>query len=320
MHEVKLKRPEAAPFARGDRARGRQIDIRIDVLSPAVARRPAEARHAHRRGGKARVRLRLQAHDEPLSRGARRRGRGRGHGRPRASRMREGVGGVDAPARGQRARGVRGPARPFAARAAGEVPPHEPRGRRCRASIPAAMAEASEARRRLVYEELLLLELMLMRQARERERGREPVRHVVDGPRTAALARALPFELTDEQKRAKDDILSALAAPRAANHLLLGDVGTGKTAVAAFAPAAAADTGTQALSWPPPRCSPASTGRASGRCSPRRACAGACSPAPRPMPRGETSSRASRRGRSTCSSARMRFWRTTSRRAASASS
>ena len=117
--------------------------------------------------------------------------------------------------------------------------------------FPQTMAEASEARRRLVYEELLLLELMLMRQARERERGREPVRHVVDGPRTAALARALPFELTDEQKRAKDDILSALAAPRAANHLLLGDVGTGKTAVAAFALAAAADTGTQALFMAP---------------------------------------------------------------------
>ena len=117
--------------------------------------------------------------------------------------------------------------------------------------FPQTMAEASEARRRLAYEELLLLELMLMRQARERERGREPVRHVVDGPRMEALARALPFELTDEQKRAKDDILSALAAPRAANHLLLGDVGTGKTAVAAFALAAAADTGTQTLFMAP---------------------------------------------------------------------
>ena len=117
--------------------------------------------------------------------------------------------------------------------------------------FPQTMAEAAEARRRLAYEELLLLELMLMMQARERERGYEPVRHVVDGPRMAALAAALSFELTDEQQRAKEDILSALSAPRPANHLLLGDVGTGKTAVASFALAAAADTGVQALLMAP---------------------------------------------------------------------
>ena len=42
---------------------------------------------------------------------------------------------------------------------------------------------------------------------------------------------------------ARDEILGQLADPRAANHLLLGDVGTGKTVVAAFALAAAADNG-----------------------------------------------------------------------------
>ncbi len=117
--------------------------------------------------------------------------------------------------------------------------------------FPQTMDEAAEARRRLAYEELLLLELMLMREARERSEGREPVRHVVDGPRVAALAASIPFELTAEQKRAKADILSALAAPRVANHLLLGDVGTGKTIVAAFALAAASDTGSQALLMAP---------------------------------------------------------------------
>ena len=61
----------------------------------------------------------------------------------------------------------------------------------------------------------------------------------------------MPFELTGEQAQAKRDILAALAAPQTANHLLLGDVGTGKTVVAAFALAAAADTGTQALLMAP---------------------------------------------------------------------
>ena len=67
----------------------------------------------------------------------------------------------------------------------------------------------------------------------------------------AALAEAVPFRLTDEQEEAKRDILAALAAPQTANHLLLGDVGTGKTVVAAFALAAAADTGAQALLMAP---------------------------------------------------------------------
>ncbi|WP_080797691.1 ATP-dependent DNA helicase RecG [Arabiibacter massiliensis] len=117
--------------------------------------------------------------------------------------------------------------------------------------FPHAMAEAAEARRRLAYEEVLLLELMLMREERERTDGREPVRHVTDGPRVAALAAALPFELTDVQKEARRAILAELAAPRTANHMLLGDVGTGKTVVAAFALAAASDTGAQALLMAP---------------------------------------------------------------------
>lgn len=117
--------------------------------------------------------------------------------------------------------------------------------------FPHTMDEVAEARRRLVYEELLLLELMLMRESRERTGGREPVAHVVDGPHLAALEAAVPFELTDEQAQAKRDVLAALAAPQTANHLLLGDVGTGKTIVAAFALAAAADTGAQAMLMAP---------------------------------------------------------------------
>ncbi|MBC2890447.1 ATP-dependent DNA helicase RecG [Gordonibacter massiliensis (ex Traore et al. 2017)] len=117
--------------------------------------------------------------------------------------------------------------------------------------FPRSMGEAAEARRRLVYEELLFLELMLMEEGRARAEGREPVRHVTDGPHLAAFAAALPYELTGEQQAARDDILAALAAPSTANHLLLGDVGTGKTVVAAHALAAAADSGGQALLMAP---------------------------------------------------------------------
>lgn len=117
--------------------------------------------------------------------------------------------------------------------------------------FPQTMAEANEARRRLVYEELLMIELMLMLEQQARTAGKAPVAHVVDGPRARALAEALPFDLTEGQKKAIDEIGAELSAPRTANHLLLGDVGTGKTAVAAFALAAAADTGGQALMMAP---------------------------------------------------------------------
>lgn len=117
--------------------------------------------------------------------------------------------------------------------------------------FPHTMEEVAEARRRLVYEELLLLELALMSQAAQRAAGAQPTAHVVDGPCAAALDCVMPFTLTEEQQQARADILERMAAPEAANHMLLGDVGTGKTAVAAFALAAVADTGAQAALMAP---------------------------------------------------------------------
>lgn len=117
--------------------------------------------------------------------------------------------------------------------------------------FPTTMDEVAMARRRLVYEEVLLLELHLMADERKRSLGKKTTAHVTCGPHMQALERHLPFELTDEQVRAKEDILRVMASDRAANHMLLGDVGTGKTAVAAFALAAAADSGTQAAMMAP---------------------------------------------------------------------
>ncbi len=117
--------------------------------------------------------------------------------------------------------------------------------------FPYTMDEQREARRRLAYEEVLLLELMLMQEGAARSTGRNAVCHVIDGPSIEALGTAVPFALTGEQKQARDDILARMAAARPMNHMLLGDVGTGKTIVAAFACAAAADTGGQALFMAP---------------------------------------------------------------------
>ena len=117
--------------------------------------------------------------------------------------------------------------------------------------FPHTLAEAHEARRRLAYEEVLMLELHLMREGAARSRGKTPVSHDICGPRMAALDAAVPFALTDEQQRARLDILSEMAEPHAMNRMLLGDVGTGKTIVAAFAIAAAADSGGQAMLMAP---------------------------------------------------------------------
>ena len=117
--------------------------------------------------------------------------------------------------------------------------------------FPASVSAAARARRRLAYDELLTLQLALLtRQSMELE-GTRPVCHVTDGPLVDALVAALPFSLTAEQCVAVDQILADMAAPRVMNRLLLGDVGTGKTAVAAVALAAVADTGSQAAMMAP---------------------------------------------------------------------
>lgn len=113
--------------------------------------------------------------------------------------------------------------------------------------FPQSMNDVAQARRRLAYEELLMLQLHLITKGRERSRGRTACAHVVDGPHLQALMAHLPFTLTDEQYAAAYDILDVMSRPEAANHLLLGDVGTGKTVLAAIAIAAAADTHYQAM-------------------------------------------------------------------------
>ena len=115
--------------------------------------------------------------------------------------------------------------------------------------FPQTMDQANQARRRLAYEEVFLLQLHLMRaQGADSSEG---VAHTIDGAAVRALESCLPFALTDEQRQAVSEILAKMAEPVAANHLLLGDVGTGKTIVAVFALAAAADTGGQALMMAP---------------------------------------------------------------------
>lgn len=113
------------------------------------------------------------------------------------------------------------------------------------AHFPTSLASARRARKRLAYDELMSLQTALLaRQAIELE-GITPHVHNTHGAHLQAMTEALPFTLTDEQQTALDEVLEDMASERPMNRLLLGDVGTGKTAVAALALACVADGGTQ---------------------------------------------------------------------------
>lgn len=125
-------------------------------------------------------------------------------------------------------------------------------GRALRAiHFPHDMTERDGARQRLAYDELLLLQLALRLRNDANLLDVEPVAHT-PGAHLTALREALPFALSDEQDVAVAQILADMEdGERVMNRLLLGDVGTGKTAVACCALAAVADTSSQAAVMAP---------------------------------------------------------------------
>lgn len=112
--------------------------------------------------------------------------------------------------------------------------------------FPPDMAAAEQARTRFRFEEAFCLQAALLRRRAARQAEGGAIRHVTAGPRLRQLQGALPFALTAAQERVVGEILSDMAAPMPMFRLLQGDVGSGKTIVAAHAIAAACDSGTQA--------------------------------------------------------------------------
>jgi ATP-dependent DNA helicase RecG len=119
------------------------------------------------------------------------------------------------------------------------------------AHFPESLEAARTARERFAYEELLGLQIGILRERALRLHTEEGNRHLVNGPFLTALRAALPFELTGAQQRAVTDLLEDMASPRPMVRLLQGDVGCGKTIVALHAIAAAADGGFQTAMMAP---------------------------------------------------------------------
>ncbi|GGH25567.1 ATP-dependent DNA helicase RecG [Paenibacillus segetis] len=105
--------------------------------------------------------------------------------------------------------------------------------------------EGQAARRRMVYEELFLFQLKLQAYRAMNHERMDGVRHEVDNATIREFVRSLPFELTDAQKRVELEILHDMRASFCMNRLLQGDVGSGKTVIAAIALFAAVKSGHQ---------------------------------------------------------------------------
>ncbi len=107
------------------------------------------------------------------------------------------------------------------------------------------------ARRRLAFEELLLIQVGVLQRKREwRERGLARPLRLSEEMRRDYVA-SLPFELTGAQQKAMAQTLADLARERPMSRLLQGDVGSGKTVVAAAALLAAAASGAQGAMMAP---------------------------------------------------------------------
>jgi len=110
---------------------------------------------------------------------------------------------------------------------------------------PADMRESSQARRRLKFDELLRVQLELVRRKRWLERHTVGVSHAVDGELVDRFLARLPFPLTGAQQRVIGEVASDLAESYPMHRLLQGDVGAGKTVVALCAMLTAVQGGFQ---------------------------------------------------------------------------
>jgi ATP-dependent DNA helicase RecG len=118
--------------------------------------------------------------------------------------------------------------------------------------FPEAEGDAPGGRRRLAFDELLLLQLALLRRRAVRETA--ATAPALDGPLELTdrwLREGLPFEPTGDQARAIEQVFHDLAKQRPMQRLLMGEVGSGKTVVALAAMLRAVEQGMQAALMAP---------------------------------------------------------------------
>ena len=116
--------------------------------------------------------------------------------------------------------------------------------------FPTDQIAMQKARERMKFEELFYIQLQILRQMKRREQN-EGFRMPIVGKAFHAQYNALPFPLTNAQKRVLREIQSDMKSGKQMNRLLQGDVGSGKTIVALLTALLAVDNGYQACIMAP---------------------------------------------------------------------
>ncbi len=116
--------------------------------------------------------------------------------------------------------------------------------------FPKTIEEAAAAERRFMFEDLLLIQLRAL-QERSRLKEKRAPEIPLDIPLVKKFVTSLPFALTDAQRRSLWEIANDLKKPSPMNRLLEGDVGSGKTVVAAAAALLAVRAGYRAVFMAP---------------------------------------------------------------------
>lgn len=117
--------------------------------------------------------------------------------------------------------------------------------------LPESIRDKEQARRRLAFDELLRVQLVLVLRKRAMERDQRGIAHELGGDLVQRFHDALPYPLTGAQQRAIAEIEHDLASPHPMHRLLQGDVGSGKTVVAVDTMMVAVQGGHQAALMAP---------------------------------------------------------------------
>jgi len=118
------------------------------------------------------------------------------------------------------------------------------------AHFPDSDPKLKAARQRLAFDEIFFLQTGVLRQRRDWQSAPGRI-FEVEEEWLESLLKALPFTLTNAQQKAIQDIRADLKSGRPMNRLLQGDVGSGKTAIAALAAAMVNHSGAQAAIMAP---------------------------------------------------------------------
>ena len=110
---------------------------------------------------------------------------------------------------------------------------------------PKNLGEMLTARKRLVFDELLRIQLLLLARKRQLELATQGISHDFSGDLVNKLIESLPFEPTNAQNKAIAEIFQDLRASYPMHRLLQGDVGSGKTLVAIAALLSVVEAGKQ---------------------------------------------------------------------------